>query len=61
MFKGCSKLNYIKALFLNKPSDYYTPGWVEGVAENGTFVKNPNATWDVRGINGIPEGWTVEY
>ena len=61
MFKGCSRLNYIKALFLNKPSDYYTPGWVEGVAENGTFVKNPNATWDVRGINGIPEGWTVEY
>lgn len=61
MFKGCSKLNYIKALFLNKPSDYYTPGWVAGVAENGTLVKNPNATWDVRGINGIPEGWTVEY
>lgn len=61
MFKGCSKLNYIKALFLTKPSDSYTPNWVEGVAEKGTFVKNPEATWIVRGINGIPEGWTVEY
>ena len=60
MFNGCSKLNYIKALFLTKPSDSYTPSWVEGVAEKGTFVKNPNATWNVRGINGIPEGWTVE-
>lgn len=60
MFNGCSKLNYIKALFLTKPSDSYTPSWVEGVADKGTFVKNPNATWDVRGIDGIPEGWTVE-
>ncbi len=60
MFSGCSKLSYIKALFLTKPSDRYTPGWVEGVAEKGTFVKNPEATWDVRGVNGIPEGWTVE-
>lgn len=60
MFNGCSKLNYIKALFLTKPSDSYTPSWVEGVAEKGTFVKNSNATWDVRGINGIPEGWTIQ-
>ncbi len=60
MFNGCSKLNYIKALFLTKPSDSYTPNWVDGVAEKGTFVKNPNATWDVRGINGIPEGWVIQ-
>lgn len=60
MFNGCAKLNYIKALFLTKPSSSYTPNWVEGVAEEGTFVKNPDATWDVRGVNGIPEGWTVE-
>ena len=60
MFNGCSKLNYIKALFLTKPSDSYTPSWVEGVAEKGTFVKNPEATWDVRGVNGIPEGWTIQ-
>lgn len=60
MFNGCAKLNYIKALFLTKPSSSYTPNWVEGVAEEGTFVKNPDATWDVRGVNGIPEGWTIE-
>lgn len=60
MFNGCAKLNYIKALFLTKPSSSYTPNWVEGVAEEGTFVKNPEATWDVRGINGIPEGWTIQ-
>ncbi len=60
MFNGCAKLNYIKALFLTKPSASYTPNWVEGVAEEGTFVKNPDATWDVRGVNGVPEGWTIE-
>lgn len=60
MFNGCSKLNYIKADFLTKPSAGYTNNWVDGVAAEGTFVKNPNATWDVRGVHGIPEGWTVE-
>ena len=64
MFKGCSKLNYIKALFLNKPSEQYTLEWVAGVAEKGTFVKNRHARWGVsdetRGINGIPEGWTIQ-
>jgi hypothetical protein len=33
--------------------------WVYGVSPTGTFVKNKDATWDVRGINGIPKGWTV--
>lgn len=60
MFHDCSSLNYIKADFLTTPSGSYTPNWVEGVSETGTFVKNPNATWDVRGVNGIPEGWTIE-
>ena len=60
MFNGCSKLNYIKALFTTKPSITYTFNWVNGVASNGTFVKNANATWDVTGNNGIPNGWTVE-
>ena len=64
MFEGCSNLNYIKALFITDPSDsYYIYNWVQGVASSGTFVKNPEATWDKTGINiganGIPEGWTV--
>ena len=61
MFSGCSRLNYIKALFLTEPSDTYTSNWVEGVASRGTFVKNHKATWDVSGIQGIPEGWAVQY
>ena len=32
--------------------------WLGGVANQGTFVKAPNAQWE-RGASGIPEGWTV--
>ncbi len=61
MFQGCSKLNYVKAAFTTTPGVMsYTTDWLDGVAATGTFVKNPNATWDVRGVNGVPEGWTVE-
>lgn len=60
MFNNCSKLNYIKADFLKLPYTGYTDSWVYGVAAKGTFVKNPKAVWDVRGFDGIPEGWTVE-
>lgn len=59
MFNGCSKLNYIKAMFVTTPSTSYTTNWVYGVASTGTFVKNIDATWDVRGVNGVPEGWTI--
>lgn len=60
MFNGCSSLNYIKAMFTTKPSTNYTNNWVDGVSATGTFVKNSAATWDVTGVNGIPEGWTVQ-
>lgn len=60
MFEKCSNLNYVKALFTDKPSRETTGGWVSGVAPTGTFVKSKDAIWDVRGDNGIPEGWTVE-
>jgi len=59
MFIGCSNLNYIKALFTTTPSDSYTQNWVSGVASSGTFVKSPNASWDVTGNNGVPTGWEV--
>lgn len=59
MFKGCSSLNYIKAMFTTRPGTSYTSNWVNGVASTGTFVKNKDATWDVTGTRGIPEGWTV--
>lgn len=61
MFNGCTKLNYIKALFTTWPSTTYTDDWVYSVASSGTFVKNPEATWDVVGVNGVPRGWTVKF
>jgi hypothetical protein len=59
MFYGCSKLNYIKALFTTKPTSTYCNTWVSGVAATGTFVKKTSATWSVSGIHGSPSGWTI--
>ena len=60
MFGECENLNYIKAMFTTTPDITYTCSWVYNVSSEGTFVRNENATWNVRGINGIPEGWDVE-
>ena len=60
MFSGCTNLNYIKAFFTDEPSIKTTEGWLSNVASTGTFVKSKYATWDVRGDDGIPEGWTIE-
>ncbi len=60
MFQGCSSLKYIKAMFTTSPGTQYTLDWVNGVAAEGTFVKNSAATWATTGASGIPEGWTVE-
>lgn len=59
MFKGCSKLNYVKALFTDKSASSCTYQWLDGVASSGTFVKDAAATWNVVGVDGVPEGWTV--
>jgi hypothetical protein len=61
MFYGCSKLNYIKAMFTTTPAATYLSNWVSGVSASGTFVKNSAATWEnTFGVDAIPEGWTVE-
>ena len=59
MFNGCTKLNYIKMLATDISAKYCLDGWVSGVASTGTFVKNPEATWDALGTSGVPSGWTV--
>ena len=62
MFYGCTSLNYVKALFTTKPVIQYTYEWLANVSQNGTFVKNANATWDStieRGQNTVPAGWTI--
>ena len=60
MFYGCTSLNYIKAMFTTEPTWSRTQNWVSGVAATGTFVKNSAAQWDVSGVNGVPDGWTVQ-
>ena len=61
MFSGCSNLNYIKMLATDITADNCLNGWVSNVSPTGTFVKHPEATWDVRGVNGVPEGWTIKF
>ena len=59
MFHGCTHLNFIKAAFVTEPSTDYTNEWVDGVAATGNFFKGIDAKWNVVGVNGVPEGWTV--
>ena len=62
MFKNCNNLNYIKLLNTAAPNSLWQASWVENVSSTGTFVVNSQITWDpeeYRGVNGIPEGWTV--
>lgn len=60
MFTNCSSLNYIKAMFTTTPSTSYTSGWVQGVASSGTYVKNSSASYTTRGVNAIPNNWTLQ-
>lgn len=60
MFYGCSSLNHIKAMFTTTPGANYTADWVNGVAAEGTFIKNSKAAWTTTGVAGVPSGWTVE-
>lgn len=59
MFSGCSSLNYIKMLATDVSDSSCLSWWVYGVASSGTFVKDASTTLPT-GINGIPDGWTVE-
>ena len=60
MFYGCTNLNYIKCLATDISATDCTNAWVEGVASTGTFVKALSMTSWATGVNGIPEGWTVQ-
>ena len=57
MFCNCFSLNYIRAMFTTTPGSQYTSTWVYGVSSTGIFIKNPLASWDVRGYDGIPQYW----
>ena len=60
MFQNCTSLNYIKMLATDISSTTGLSYWVNGVAANGTFVKAASMTTLPSGVNGIPEGWTVQ-
>ena len=60
MFSGCSKLNYIKMLATDISASNCLSSWVSNVSSTGTFVKNKNATWNVTGVSGVPNGWTIQ-
>ena len=61
MFAGCTPLNQITCLAIDKTAQYCTDGWVSGISSSGTFIKDPNiseSTWG-RGQSGIPNNWTI--
>lgn len=56
MFINCTSLVYLKAMFV----DYgylNVYNWMSNIKTNGTFVKNPNATWT--DTPQLPSTWTV--
>lgn len=65
MFSDCTHLNYVKCLATDISADNCTGAWLDGVSGSGTFIINKGldkdypAPW-TRGIDGIPDGWTVE-
>ena len=60
MFSGCSSLSAITCLATDISATNCTYRWVNGVAANGTFTKNPSmSSWSI-GVDGIPSGWTVD-
>lgn len=61
MFYGCKNLNHIKMLATDISATNCLNYWVSGVYPIGTFIKHPDAEWDVRGVNGVPDGWTIKF
>ena len=60
MFGTCSKVSEVTCLATDISASGCVDNWLSGVAASGTFVKNSTAQWDVTGVNGIPNGWTVQ-
>lgn len=58
MFSGCKNLNYVKCLATDISAEYCTTNWLQGVAEDGTFVQAEGVNWPTDSYSGIPYGWT---
>ena len=60
LFANCTNLTGITCLATDISASNCTFRWINGVARNGTFYKDPNMTGWTTGYNGIPTNWTVE-
>ena len=60
MFSGCTSLNDVTCLATNISAGHCTEFWLSGVAQTGTFTKAASMSNWGSGVNGIPNGWTVE-
>lgn len=60
MFKSCTNLNLVKASF-TEWMDYATDNWLDGVAEEGTFICPDALDKATTGTGNIPDGWTAAF
>ena len=62
MFNSCLRLNYVKCLATDISGTDCTKNWLNRVpgSSDRIFVKHPNMSSWTTGVNGIPEGWTVQ-
>lgn len=60
MFSGCKKVNSITMLATDISASSCLTEWVSDVNSEGIFTKAAEMTSLQMGVNGIPEGWTVE-
>ena len=60
MFSTCRNINSITCLATDISADNCTAYWFYRHSESGTFKKAESMEDWTRGINGIPEGWTIE-
>ena len=61
MFHNCTSLEAVTCLATDISAFECIYGWLEGVADEGTFTKAAGMTgWTTNSESGIPSGWTVE-
>ena len=60
MFHGCTNLSRVTCLATDISAFQCTGLWLLNVAEDGTFVKASGMNDWSTGVDGIPDGWTVQ-
>lgn len=60
MFYGCTSLNNVTCLARDISATNSTTSWLSLVSSTGTFTKHASMSSWTTGINGIPDGWTVQ-